>query len=128
VDGPVLRLAGWNNRDPELSLLTLLEESELVSREICEALRQRSPFDYEVATALVAESGVPVETVRLGLREHARVVLSYLFQMRRGSFFFQRGQVCCQKELQFRLLITDVLLKTAAEMDEKTRTELASMP
>lgn len=121
LENSVLRLAGWNNRDPELGLLALLEEAELLAAEVCEEFRESRLYDLELAERLVAEKNVPADTVRIGLREHTRVILSYLFQVNRGTFFFQPGQIPRRKDLQFQLLVTDLLLKTAAEMDEKTR-------
>ena len=117
----VLLLAGWNNRDHDLSLHTLLEESELVPREVLEEFRDQEIYDLELATSLVSEKQVEVAAVQSGLKEHARVILSFLFELKRGVFFFQPGQIPRRRDLQFRLSIMDVLLKTAAEMDEKTR-------
>lgn len=121
LEGPVLRMVGWNSRDRDLGLLTLLTESELIPHEKSGELGEQDLFDWELARILVTEKQIPEKTVRLGLKEHARVVLGYLFQLRHGAFFFQSGQIQRMRELQFELLITDVLLKTAAEMDEKTR-------
>jgi hypothetical protein len=117
----VLLLAGWNNRDPDLSLSTLLEESELVSPDVLADYRGGDIYDLELASSLVAERQVPAAAVQSGLKEHARVILSFLFELKRGVFFFQPGQIPRRRDLQFRLSIMDVLLKTAAEMDEKTR-------
>jgi hypothetical protein len=121
LESGVMLLAGWNNRDPELSLHTLLRESELVTPEKLAAFSDRDVHDLELATALVTEGQVPAPAVQSGLKEHARVILSYLFELKRGSFFFQPGQIPRRRDLQFRLSIMDVLLKTAAAMDEKTR-------
>ena len=120
----VLKFAGWNNRDPELMLATLLEESGLVEREVIEELAARPLYDLELANVLVTQKDIPAQTVRSGLKEHARVILGFLFHLKRGSFLFQPGQIQRRRELQFRLSITDILLKTAAEMDEKTRVAL----
>ncbi|MBI4601681.1 MAG: DUF4388 domain-containing protein [Planctomycetes bacterium] len=116
-----LKLAGWNDRDPDLALATLLEESGLVDPRALADLRARSLFDLEVAGILVGEKRAPAATVQAGLREHARVILGFLFHSTRGSFFFQPGQIPRKRELQFALPVTDVLLKTAAAMDERTR-------
>lgn len=116
----VLRLAGWSNRDPELSLAALLEESELVSQDVLAELREGA-YDLELASQLVTEKFLAAPAMQAGLKEHARVILGFLFQLKRGSFFFQPGQVPGKRDLQFRLPITDVLLKTAAEMDERER-------
>jgi hypothetical protein len=104
-----------------MQLVRLLEESELVSPEICKETEGLGLFDFEAAVRIVEERRVPVDAVRHGLKEHARVILGYLLQLKRGAFFFQPGQIARKRDLQFRLLITDILLKTAAEMDEKTR-------
>lgn len=117
----VLLLAGWNNRERDLSLHTLLEESELVSREVLAEFRDQEVYDLELASSLVSERQVPASAVQSGLKEHARVILSFLFELKRGVFFFQPGQIPRRRDIQFRLSIMDVLLKTAAEMDEKTR-------
>jgi hypothetical protein len=116
----VLQLAGWNNRDPELSLAALLEESQLVSGEVLAELRDGA-FDLELASQLVSEKFLAAPAMQAALKEHARVILGFLFQLKRGSFFFQQGQVLGKRDLQFRLPVTDVLLKTAAEMDERER-------
>ena len=121
VEKSVLRLAGWNNKDEELGLMTLLRESELVEVRALDRLKKRNLYDLELATALLMEEKIPSETIRPGLHEHARVILSYLFQLKRGDFFFQPGQVNVRRELQFRMPIMDLLLKTAAEVDERTR-------
>jgi hypothetical protein len=127
----VLLLAGWNNRDRDLSLHTLLEESGLVSRDALSQYRDRDIYDLELASSLVTEGKVPPAAVQSGLKEHARVILSFLFELKRGVFFFQPGQIPRRRDLQFRLSVMDVLLKTAAEMDEKTReipAALAKLP
>ena len=116
----VLQLAGWNNRDPELSLAALLEESQLVSSEVLADLREGS-YDLELASQLVSEKFLAAPAMQAVLKEHARVILGFLFQLKRGSFFFQPGQVPGKRDLQFRLPVTDVLLKTAAEVDERER-------
>jgi hypothetical protein len=117
----ILQFAGWNNRDPDLRLAMLLEESGLVQHDALVDLDQRALYDLELANLLVTERNVPDKTVRSGLREHARVILGFLFHLKRGSFIFQPGHIQPRRELLFRLSVTDLLLKTAAEMDEKTR-------
>lgn len=116
-----LEYAGWNNRDPELRLARLLEEAELVPPETLRAASDQCQFDFQLAARLLEECGVAAATIRTGLREHARVILGYLFHLRSGSFTFQSGKIERHKDLEFRLSVTDLLLKTAAEVDEKTR-------
>ena len=116
-----LLYAGWNNKDPDLSLARLLEESELVPADTIAEHAHRADFDLELATVLLSGAQVPAQTIRAGLKEHARVILGFLFHLRSGSFFFQHGEVERKKDIEFRLTVTDILLKTAAEMDEKTR-------
>lgn len=115
-----LAYVGWNNRDPELSLAELLVESEIFQREDLAPYRTPAePYDLELATALV-EAGHDAQPIRAGLKEHARVILGFLFHVRLGSFFFQPGVIERREKLEFRLSVTDVLLKTAAEMDERS--------
>ncbi len=121
LERSALLYVGWNNRDSDLSLARLLEESGMVSAETLAEIVHRADFDLELATVLLGENHVPAQTIRSGLKEHARVILGFLFHLRAGSFFFQEGEVERKRELEFRLPVTDVLLKTAAEMDEKTR-------
>lgn len=124
----ILLLAGWNNRERELSLAALFKESGLIEPEAL--TRMEDMYDLEIATLLLNDKLAPPNTIQSGLKEHARVILSFLFQLKRGTFFFQAGQIPRRKDLQFRLAVTDVLLKTAAEMDERTRdlgSELAKL-
>ena len=121
IEKAALRLVGWNSRDPELGLLALLEESQIVPSAALEEYRALGLYDLELASFLVTEKQIPTDTIRAGLREHARVILGYLFQSRRGLFFFQPGRILRKRDLHFQLLATDVLLKTAAEVDEKYR-------
>jgi len=121
LEKAVLQLAGWNNRDQELRLATLLAESGLVPHETLFDFEERSLYDLELANVLVTESNVAPSVVQEGLREHARVILGYLFQLKRGSLFFQPGHIPRKRHLQFRLPVMDLLLKTAAEMDERGR-------
>ncbi len=120
IERGILRLCGWNHEDMELSLSTLLAESKLVSSSILE--QRREPlYDLELAIILLQEDGVSESLIQSGLCEHARVILAYLFHMDRGAFFFQSGILRRQRYLQFDLPIMDLLLSTAAEVDEKTR-------
>jgi hypothetical protein len=121
LEEAVLQLAGWNNRDPDLRLAALLEESGLVPHDVLHELKDRWSFDLELAQVLRVEKKIPGKVIEEGLREHARVILSYLFQLKRGALFFQPGQIPPEHHLRFHLPVTDILLKTAAEMDEKGR-------
>ena len=121
LEKAVLRLAGWNNRDQDLSLRTLLDECQLFPDGMAEALAHQELYDMELAAILAEKKALPEDTIRAGLKEHTRVILSYLFQLKRGSFFFQAGQILTHRELHFNLPVTDLLLKTAAEVDEGIR-------
>ena len=55
------------------------------------------------------------------LKQHARVILSFLMQLKQGAFFFQPGMVTQRREFHFSLPVIDILLMTAAEVDERTR-------
>jgi len=123
LEKAVLQLAGWNNRDPDLRLAALLEESGLVPHEVLHELKDRWSFDLELAKLLRTDKKIPETVIQEGLREHARIILSYLFQLKRGALFFQPGQLPRARHLRFHLPVTDILLKTAAEMDEKGREE-----
>ena len=120
----ILRLAGWNHRATELSLRTLLQQSDLVNVSILERFADQSLFDLELAIALLKKEELPTNLIQSGLREHARVILTYLYEMEQGAFFFQPGFLRRQRYLQFNLPILDLLLVTAAEVDEKSRTDL----
>ena len=120
IEQGVLQYAGWNNPDPELSLAKLLVDSGLVPKGVLDELRGRARFDLELAATLVDEKKIPVDVVRTGLHEHAKVILGYLFHLKSGTFFFQRGVIERKAGLEFRQSIVDILLKTAAEVDEKS--------
>ena len=124
LEKAVLFLAGWNNRDLDLSLATLLVQSEIVPEETLNEFVGQDLYDLDLASILVSKKKVAVNLIQSGLKEHARVILSFLFRLKRGGFFFQAGQLPRRRDLQFKLAITDVLLKTAAEMDEKTRAKM----
>jgi hypothetical protein len=145
LENSVIRLAGWNNPDPELKLLKFLLESDLLlqqdpqlvpasstenqgpgereaaAQEILSPFQHLELYDLDLATKLVADAGVPAATMRKALREHAKMILEYLFRVDSGAFFFQSGRVAQKRELQFELFVTDALLKTAAQIDELTR-------
>lgn len=121
LEKSVLRLAAWNNRDPDLRFATLLQESQLVPPDIMAEFEGHDFFDLDLATLLVTRKKVAPATVQSGLKEHARVILGFLFHLKRGTFLFQPGEIPRKKDLQFQLHITNLLLKTAAEMDERTR-------
>ncbi|MEM7231612.1 MAG: DUF4388 domain-containing protein [Planctomycetota bacterium] len=121
IEGPALRLVAWNRRDEELSLGNLLIESELLADEEVAPFREENLYDLEVATRLLYEGKLDAETIRVCLREHTRVIITQLFQVREGSFFFQPGKPSCHADLLFNLSTTDLLLRTATHLDEETR-------
>jgi hypothetical protein len=120
VERHYLTLAGWNHPDPEIRLLALLLEAEIITPALADELEREGLYDLDVAERLVAEDLVPLETLQECLREHTRIILSYLFELKEGAFFFQPGQVQ-DSDLHFYLSITDILLKTAAAADERAR-------
>ncbi len=120
----ILRLAGWNHKAAELCLANLLRQSDLVNASILDRFANQSLYDLELAIALLKQEELPTNLIQSGLREHARVVLTYLYETEQGAFFFQPGILRRQRYLQFHLPILDLLLVTAAEMDEKSRTDL----
>ena len=128
LEKAILHLAGWNNRDRDLSLATLLVQSEIVAPEVLAEYSGQDLYDLDLASILVSKKKVEPKLIQSGLKEHARVILSFLFRLKRGGFFFQAGQLPRRRDLQFKLAITDVLLKTAAEMDEKTRAKMGLVP
>ena len=120
----ILRLTGWNHTESELSLRNLLEQSDLVKANALDRYAGEFLYDLELAIALLKKEELPANLIQSGLREHARVILTYLYEVERGAFFFQPGVLRRQRYLQFNLPILDLLLVTAAEVDEKSRTHL----
>ena len=127
IEKGILRLTGWNHKDEELSLATLLKRSQLVSAEILDRCKEKQLCDLEIAIMLLQEEELHTNLIQSGLREHARVVLAYLFHLDQGAFFFQPGILRRQRYLQFHLPILDSLLVTAAEVDEKSRSEVEAL-
>ena len=121
LDSGVLRLASWNNREKERGLTTILRQSEVVSESALVSLSGLPLFDLEVASIVLRQQLAEAEDLRLALKEHARLILGFLFEVKQGTFFFQPGQVEAMEDLQFRLPVIDVLLHTAAEVDERMR-------
>ena len=121
VEGGSLRLVAWNLRDSDFSLPTLLVESELLSQDDAAVYEEENLFDLEVANRLLYEGRLDEETLRAGLKEHTMVILTQLFQLDQGAFFFQEGRPSCEASLQFELSIPDLLLRTATSMDEDSR-------
>jgi hypothetical protein len=121
IENGSLRLAAWNNRSPEVSLSTLLENSEILSAGELLAFREERLYDLEAATRLLYEGKIDPDTVKQCLKEHSCVIVSQLFQARTGVFSFQLGRPSFEKTLQFRLSITDLLLRTATRLDEETK-------
>ena len=120
VERGVLCLAALNDSEPSSTLITLLTEADALPKR-AENLRNVPLFDLELASILLREQMITEGYLREALREHARFILSQVFQLDRGSVFFQPGHVEALSQLHFRLPLMDVLLTTAAEVDERTR-------
>jgi hypothetical protein len=121
----VVRLAGWNRRESDSgevrSLLSTLRASGGVAEEDLVDYEGLPLYDLEVAKLLLREKGVPASDLQAGLKDHARTILGHLFHLRRGAFSFQEAQVEGVDEILFHLPIIDLLLKAAADADERTR-------
>ena len=117
----ILRLTGWNHRSEELCLANLLRQSDLVDADILDQFADEPLYDLELAISILKREELPTNLIQSGLREHARVILTFLYETEQGAFFFQPGILRRQRYLQFHLPILDLLLVTAAEVDEKSR-------
>ena len=121
LEKEVLRLAGWNNKDEDLSLARLLADSERVPNAVLERFTREPHYDLELAMNLLQDEELPTQEVQAGLMDHARVILAHLFENEQGAFFFQPGILRRQRYLQFNLPVLDILLATATEVDHRTR-------
>ncbi len=122
LEDGILRLAGWNRRENDLRLAAVLENK--VESSVLRRVAYDDQYDLELAETLLKEE-VPAATIQEALREHAKAILMFIFQVDQGSFFFQPGKLRRQRSLQFNLPILDLLLEAAREVDhrERDRTE-----
>lgn len=114
-----LRLAAWNDRESVFSLSSLLVESELMREEEIAPYIEEKLYDLEIAVRLLYEGRLPAETIQSCLVEHARLIVTHLFQIGEGAFFLQQGGITFEGRLQLNLSITDLMLRTAAHFDEE---------
>ena len=122
LDRGILCLAALNDADPTSSLIALIDGADVLP-ERAQNLKHLPLFDLEIAAILRREEFLSEEKLRQALREHARFILSQVFQLDRGAFFFQPGRIEAHPGFHFRLPLMDVLLHTAAEVDERQRVE-----
>lgn len=90
VERGVLCLAALNDSEPSSTLITLLTEADVLPKRT-ENLRNVPLFDLELASILLREQMITEGYLREALREHARFILSQVFQLDRGSVFFSAG-------------------------------------
>lgn len=121
LDRGILRLAGWNKLERATSLWTVLQAARLVPEGLLQDLKDATMYDLQLAGLLLRDKGQPARAIQSGLKQHARVILSFLMQLKQGAFFFQPGAVTQRREFHFSLPVIDILLMTAAEVDERTR-------
>lgn len=121
LDGSSLRLACWNKQDPVFSLAGLLVDAELLTEEQVASYVKDRLYDYEVAGRLLQDDVLDDDTLQAGLREHTRVIVTELFHLDEGTFVFQEGRIVCDGRLLFNLSVTNLLLRTAARVDERSR-------
>ena len=91
VEKDALRLAGWNNKDPDASLGAVLDSMADVPDGLIDRLTAEPCYDLELAVHLLQNEELPTQVVQNGLMEHARSILGELFGAEQGAFFFQPG-------------------------------------
>ncbi|MBN1441408.1 MAG: DUF4388 domain-containing protein, partial [Planctomycetes bacterium] len=121
IEEGALRLVAWNDRESLCSIPNLLVESDLLTEDEVATYREEKLYDLEVVMRLLYEGRLERDTLRACLLEYTHLIVTQLFEQEEGTFFLQQGTILFDKQLLFRLSITDLLLRTAAHVDQKQR-------